>query len=255
MCGLRRLLVWECVLAVEEQVGVLGSEVDHRSPGAGGSDEAGGSEHGEVLFAFDHRVRAHLETREGATEAPELAPGNARVFRIGTVIVSCLSPGAGAMTTQAHNLIYLGCKRFVIVGAAGSICPDVQPGATVVATAAIRDDGISQHYLPPGRSVEASPALTQELQRRLPNAISARTWTMPIPYRLTAAELDAYAKEGIITVEMEAAPLFAVARALDAQAGAVLIITDLTTLDEREQNWAASTEPLRRVLEAVVHAL
>jgi len=100
------------------------------------------------VFAFDHRVRAHLEQMEAATEAPELAPGNARVFRIGSLIVSCLSPGGGAMATQAHNLVYLGCKRFVILGTAGSISPEVQPGATVITTAAIRDDGISQHYLP-----------------------------------------------------------------------------------------------------------
>jgi hypothetical protein len=57
-----------------------------------------------TVFVFDHRARTHVEERPDAVEAPELAPGNARVFRIGAAIVSCLSPGAAAMVTQLENL-------------------------------------------------------------------------------------------------------------------------------------------------------
>lgn len=208
-----------------------------------------------AIFVFDHRARTQVERMEAAAEAPELAPGNARVFRVGEGIVSCLSPGAGAMVTQMHNLTYLGCRRFVIAGTAGSISPATPPGATVVVTRAVRDDGISQHYLPPARYVEASSGLTDELRRRLPDAIAAPTWTMPIPYRVTATELEAYAAEGVVAVEMEAASLFAAAEALGVEAAAVLVITTLTTTTSREEDWPAATDPLHRAVEATVRLL
>src|SRR5262249_49772712 len=133
-----------------------------------------------------------------AIEAPELAPGNARVFRIGPAIVSCLSPGAAAMVTQMENLGYLGTRRFAVVGAAGSISDDVRPGATLIPTAAVRDDGISQHYLPPVRYASPSPALGERLRRLLPAALDGATWTVPVPYRMTRRELDLHRANGVV---------------------------------------------------------
>ncbi|MCP9486388.1 MAG: nucleoside phosphorylase [Gaiellaceae bacterium MAG52_C11] len=205
-----------------------------------------------VVFAFDHRLRQRLDERPDAHEAPELAPGNARVYRVGEVVVSCLSPGGGAMATQMENLIYLGVRRFLIVGTCGSINPELRPGDTVVADSALRDDGISQHYLPPGRYVDGSPEIADSLHALLPRARRGATWTMPIPYRITKRELDAYAAENVLSVEMEVAALFAVAQARDAEAGAVLVATGVTTTRERIEDWPASTEPLGLALEATL---
>jgi len=208
-----------------------------------------------VIFVFDHRLRAHLEQRPGAVEAPELAPGNARVFRLGRVIVSCLSPGAAAMVTQMQNLAYLGARRFAIVGAAGSISADVLPGATVIATRAVRDDGISQHYLPPSRYISPSLVPTDRLRGVLPEALAGATWTVPVPYRLTARELEIHGADGVVAVEMEAAALFSVAEAIGVKAAAVLVISDVTTPTRHEENWAATAEPLLRALEETARAL
>ncbi|MCP9488132.1 MAG: hypothetical protein MSC30_20015 [Gaiellaceae bacterium MAG52_C11] len=205
-----------------------------------------------VVFAFDHRVRQQLEERLDADEAPELASGNARVFRLGGIIVSCLSPGAGAMVTQMENLIYLGARRFLIVGTCGSISAEVRPGDTVVADSALRDDGISQHYLPPGRYVEGTPAVADSLHALLPAAKRGATWTIPIPYRVTKRELVKYGGENVLTVEMEVAALFAAAQARGVEAGAVLVPTGVTTADERIEDWPASTEPLALAFEAAV---
>jgi|GEM_PF-2059792 len=65
-----------------------------------------------------------------------LAPSNSTMFttlddrpRIG---VTCLSPGATAKIGQVENQFALGgADRFVIVGTAGSIRPDVAPGSVV----------------------------------------------------------------------------------------------------------------------------
>jgi uridine phosphorylase len=208
-----------------------------------------------VVFVFDHRLRGHLEQRSEAVEAPELAPGNARVFRIGRVIVSCLSPGAAAIVTQMQNLAYLGTSRFVIVGAAGSIRADVLPGATVIPTQAVRDDGISQHYLPPSQFATPSAALTDRLRGSLPEAVVGATWTVPVPYRLTARELEIHSANGVVAVEMEAAALFAVGEAIGVDAAAVLVISDVTTPNEHVEDWPATNEPLLHALEEAVHTL
>ena len=210
---------------------------------------------GAAIFVFDHRLRAHLEQLPDAVDAPELAPGNAHVFRLGRVVVSCLSPGAAAMVTQMQNLAYLGAREFAIVGAAGSISADVPPGATVIPTRAVRDDGISQHYLPPSRYVSPSAALTDRLRGLLPDALTGATWTVPVPYRLTARELEIHSADGVVAVEMEAAALFAVAEAIGVEAVAVLVISDVTTPTRHEENWAATAEPLLRALEETARAL
>ena len=220
---------------------------------------ASGWDPGEIpqgaVFVFDHRLRTHLEERPDAVDAPELAPGNARVFRFGRVLVSCLSPGAAAMVTQMQNLAYLGTRRFAIVGVAGSICPDVGPGETVIPARAVRDDGISQHYLPPSRYVAPSLVLTDRIRSSLPDAVVGATWTVPVPYRLTARELEIHTADGVVAVEMEAAALFGVAEAIGVDAAAVLVISDLTTPTKHVENWAATTGPLLRALEKKTHAV
>ena len=208
-----------------------------------------------AVFVFDHRLRAQVEKRADAIEAPELAPGNARVFRIGPAIVSCLSPGAAAVVTQMQNLGYLGTRRFAVVGAAGSISEDVRPGATVIPTAAVRDDGISQHYLPPARYAAPSPTLGERLRRLLPAALGGATWTVPVPYRMTRRELALHRADGVVAVEMEAASLFAVAESIGVEAAAVLVISDQTTADGHVDDWEATTEPLLRALDAALSAV
>lgn len=220
---------------------------------------AAGWDPGEIpagaVFTFDHRVRACLETRADAVEAPELAPGNSRVFRLGRAIVSCLSPGAAAMVTQMENLAYLGTRSFAIVGTAGSISADVCPGMTLIPTRAVRDDGISQHYLRPSRYAAPSSLLSERLRRSLPNAIAGATWTVAVPYRMTARELTIHSADGVVAVEMEAAALFAVAEAIGADAAAVLVISDVTTPTEHLENWPATTEPLLHALHKTVQLL
>jgi hypothetical protein len=210
--------------------------------------------HGAV-FVFDHRLRTYLEQRSDAVEAPELAPGNARVFRVGRAIVSCLSPGAAALVTQLQNLAWLGTTQFVIVGAAGSISADLRPGAIVIPTAAVRDDGISQHYLAPARYATPSPALSDRLVELLPHAVRGGTWTVATSYRMTARELEVHTGAGVVAVEMEAAALFAVGEATSSETAAILVISDVTTLSEHVEDWAATAEPLVGALEAALQAV
>lgn len=106
-----------------------------------------------VLFTYSPVVTRFLaENPDRFTENPKLAPSNARFFVSADsplIGISCLGTGAGAVGTQIQNLIYLGVRKFVSVGTAGGLVESLQAGQIVLVTSAVRDDGVSQHFLPP----------------------------------------------------------------------------------------------------------
>ena len=215
-----------------------------------------------LVFTF-HGIYAHLLANDSRFERNmRLAPSNSTMFttiadcpRVG---VTCLSPGATAMVGQVENQIALGgANRFVIVGTAGSIRSDVRPGDVVVVTSAVRDDGISQHYLPPDTYVDADVALVGALASALRGQgvgpTLGSTWTVPTPYRSTAEEVEQLAADGVAVVECEVASLLAVAEAYGVAAGACLsVISSLV-----EENRAVTLIPAdpAAVLEAALAAL
>ena len=66
-------------------------------------------------------------------------------------VVGGFGIGAPAACVVLEGLIAFGVKRFVSVGFAGSLQPDLRIGDIVVCDKAIRDEGTSYHYLPASR--------------------------------------------------------------------------------------------------------
>lgn len=64
------------------------------------------------------------------------------------------APAAGLILEQ---LIALGAREVITVGTAASVQPDMHPGAIVLCHRALRDEGLSHHYLPPSRYATPSP--------------------------------------------------------------------------------------------------
>jgi uridine phosphorylase len=170
-------------------------------------------------------------------------------------------PGAPNAAATAEELIAFGVKCLVSIGLAGGLQPDLHAGDVVIADRALRDEGTSYHYLPPARSVAAHPALVQQFDaaftvRSIAHSIGL-SWTTDAPYREARGQVAAYQAEGVKTVEMEAAALFAVGERLGAQTAAVLVIGDRLA----DLTWQPPVESrgLRRSLtiaaEAIVESL
>lgn len=127
-------------------------------------------------------------------------------------------PGVGAPVAAGmlEGAIALGCSKFIACGGAGVLRHNVGLGHVIVPRTAVRDEGTSYHYLPPSREVEASPegvaALEQVLTKHGVDYVVATTWTTDAPYRETPAKVALRRSEGCLTVDMEAAALFSVAR-------------------------------------------
>lgn len=147
-------------------------------------------------------------------------------------------PGVGAPLAAAmlEEVIALGCTTFIACGGAGVLDRDLQLGHLIVPSAAVRDEGTSYHYLPPGREVSASPAavaaIEQVLQRHGREYLITKTWTTDGLYRETPAKIQLRKAEGCLAVEMEAAAFFAVAQFRGVTFGQLLYGGDNLGSDE-----------------------
>jgi len=173
-----------------------------------------------------------------------------------TAVLTNFGIGAPLVASLVEELIALGAKRLVSMSWVGGLQPELRPADIVVCNRAIRDEGVSHHYLPPSKYVEANPELVQELISTLESrglACSAgTTWTTDAPYRETEAEIRQYQAEGVKTVEMESAALFAVGQRRGVQTASVLVVGDSLA----ELRWQAPSDvgPIERALEAVYAA-
>jgi len=107
---------------------------------------------------------------------------------------------------------------------------DLKVGDLVLCEAAIRDEGVSHHYLPPAKLATAPAAMSAALRAALRQAgvpfRAGTSWTIDTPYRETVAEARHYQAEGVLCVEMEAAALFAVAEVRGLHVASAFAISD-----------------------------
>lgn len=152
--------------------------------------------------------------------------------------VALFHPGVGAPLAAGilEEIIALGCSNFVACGGAGVLDWQLALGHLVVPTAAVRDEGTSYHYLPPSREVTPTPAVVDAIERvlqaRKVEYVLGKTWTTDAIYRETRTRMALRRDEGCITVEMEAAALFAVAQFRQVQLGQILYCGDNLDADE-----------------------
>lgn len=158
-------------------------------------------------------------------------------------------PGIGAPLSASllEEVIAFGCRKFVACGGCGVLEVEIAVGSLVVVSGAVRDEGVSYHYLPPGREVAASPegmeALIKSLDERgLPYKVG-KTWTTDAPYRETVERIARRKAEGCLVVEMEAAGMMAVAQFRGAAFGQVLYGgDDLSGAEWDDRAWRSRAE-------------
>lgn len=176
---------------------------------------------GCVISFFAETVN-HLVEEEGLPQVATLRSemGEHPVFQheADGVPIGLFACGVGAPLAAGHleELVGRGYRNFIVCGSAGVLDRDIQFGKIVVCTSAVRDEGTSYHYLPPGFAVEPDELATRVVIEQLDRAgiphIQGRSWTTDGFFRETTAKVARRRTEGCITVEMEASALFAVMR-------------------------------------------
>jgi uridine phosphorylase len=161
--------------------------------------------------------------------------------------------GASFAVLVAEELFALGCKALVTISSAGLIAENLQPPLILLIDRALRDEGTSYHYLPPQRFAFASPPLVEVVAHRLTEVglsfSQGSSWTTDAPFRETADLIAARRSEGIISVEMEAAAMLAMADALDKRVICLAHITNAmaTRTDDFEKGGDDGNEAALKV--------
>lgn len=168
---------------------------------------------GEVIRELRRRG-ARVVARSGSEDGPN--PVWAIRFRGRPLAVMHAGVGGAKAGGFLDEAIAHGCRKFIAVGGAGSLRRDLLHGALVIPTAAIRDEGLSYHYLPASREVRPDPQAVRALEATLrrhgiPYRLG-KTWTTDAIFRETRGKVKRRAAEGCLTVEMEAASMMAVAK-------------------------------------------
>jgi uridine phosphorylase len=169
----------------------------------------------------DGDIVRHVRETHGAAASPhwacyhtelyEFGAGDTRFGIVGRAV------GASFAVMVAEELFACGCELLISIASAGRIAPIAPPPYHVVIERALRDEGTSYHYLPAGRFAHGDAALTALAASAFAQAgrrvFIGASWTTDAPFRETAEAVAARQHEGILTVEMEAAALYAFAQA------------------------------------------
>ena len=141
-------------------------------------------------------------------------------------------PGVGAPIAAGlfEEAIAFGCRKFIVCGGCGVLDRELAVGHLIVVNSALRDEGVSYHYLEPGRAVIANPTVVKAMEDTLKERnipfITGKTWTTDAPHRETQSAIDSRRAEGCLTVEMESASLMAVAQFRNVMLGQILYAGD-----------------------------
>lgn len=157
----------------------------------------------------------------------------------------------------AEQLAAAGAGLILGLTSAGRVSPALPVPCLVVATGAIRDEGTSLHYLPAATEIACPTPLAPFLERELAATgwpvRCGRVWTTDAPYRETVSQLNEWAGDGVLAVEMQAASLFAFGAARGAAVGAVAMVSN--AVDHTGQQFDTGTEQDGlRILKALARA-
>ena len=170
--------------------------------------------------------------------------------------VSVVSTGIGCPSTAiaVEELIEAGADTLIRVGSSGAMQPTVHTGDVVVATAAIRDEGTTSHYLPmefpavanievvnalvAGAADLGVKAFTGVCQSKDSFYGEVERSRMPIAQHLED-RWNAWIAAGALASEMEAAALFILCAIYRKRGGAALQVINEFDLAEVDEDDAA----------------
>jgi uridine phosphorylase len=131
-------------------------------------------------------------------------------------VIGC-AVGAPFAVLVAEELFASGCKLLVSITSAGQLYPIRQPPYFVLIKHALRDEGTSHNYLPPSEYSRLDGTLENLLKGAFSSSPTpvevGATWTTDAPFRETATAVEFCKAKGLLAVEMEAAALYAFAKA------------------------------------------
>jgi uridine phosphorylase len=206
---------------------------------------------------FEYIVEKHAETKIEGLGDDRLILSPDRFYTLSNTegrvgVLGNFGIGAPTTAIAMEQLIGFGTDTFCIVGGCGGLGSNATRHEPIVCNRAVRDEGVSHHYLPSEMYASASSTLVTQLENALDAAglehQTGSSWTTDAIYRETDAEIEHYRDEGVLAVEMEAATIFSIAEYRGVDAGALLCPLDLVMVNDWEPSGEPSVDGLRDLL-------
>ncbi len=199
------------------------------------------------ILEFDGDLTDWL-VREGMAEAfPSWACFHTTMFAMKLEGVMCgiiaRTIGGPYAVLIAEQLQAAGARIIIGLTSAGRLAPHLPLPCLVVATAAVRDEGTSYHYLPPSPEVACPTPVVVHLERELVatgwSVRCGKVWTTDAPFRETRTQLKKWASRRALAVEMQTASLFAFGVARKASVASVAMVSN--AIDHRGEQFDTGT--------------
>ncbi len=154
------------------------------------------------------------------------------------ILVTLGQVGGPACAGNLDLFYAMGIDKVMFCGGGGVLDKNIEVGQLLVVDGAIRDDGVSYHYIAPARYIYTDPTvtgkITQYLDEHSISYIRGLTWTTDAMFRETRDKIVQRKAEGAKIVEMEQAGCIAVSQFRGFQYGALIYGGD----DVSQEEWS-----------------
>lgn len=164
------------------------------------------------------------------------------------------APGAALCFEELHRA---GVRRIIRAGTCGGLQADVTDGDLVIATGAIREDGLTPGLVPASFPALASVDVVASLRHAV-GAVGHRfhegivlTGAVFYPHDVLGSPLAQWAKAGAVAVEMECAALFVIGALNRTEVGAVLTV-DGNPLHGNEDTYNPHRDVVRSAVDVMI---
>jgi len=153
-----------------------------------------------------------------------------------TKIVFCMAYGAPRAVEVSQIFASLGAKLVIQIGTCGGLQSHLAPGDIILPDLIRCEDGVAEHYTKTG-TTQADPNWIKSAQK----ALKAENRTVHIGPHVTFSSLfaesvemyEAWHKDGLLSVEMEAATTIAAAAKFGVPGVAMVVVWDELTAGRR----------------------
>jgi uridine phosphorylase len=173
------------------------------------------------------RIAGHCEESEVVAENREYKIVNA-TYEGSPVTICSTGIGCPSAAIAVEELANVGVESLIRVGTTGALQADIEIGDVVVATGAAKDEGTTRRY-----ERDALPAVPDyDVLSGLVGAAETRSEPVHVGaiasddafYAETDEYVEAWEEAGVLSVEMEAAAIFTLARRKGLRAGALCTV-------------------------------
>ena len=130
-------------------------------------------------------------------------------------VLFMMSVGAPAAVNDLEDVHAMGVETFIVFGNCGVLDKSIEDCSVIIPNEAIRDEGVSYHYLDASDTIKVNKKYVSEFKEILDqfgySYTEGMTWTNDAFYRESRKKLESRVAMGAKCVEMECSALQAVA--------------------------------------------